>query len=213
MKKILTIVFIIITMIGVSGCMNNSQDKMITYMNNKYDDEFVYYEPFGGGIGSTSKQIIVKSKKYPEAKIWVAYYDDYTFADNYVDFKYEQKTKEFLQTYLKNIFGCDVKVIYSVSAKGNRNSFDGNTSFDDYIESDESNIGIKVVVDIDFKKENQIISIFEEKVSNDNIIRFADIYFAETTEQFNNFDGTLSNVKRIVFSKNVEDESCICEWR
>lgn len=216
MKKIISILCILILVLGVSGCMNrnsNIQNKMISYINEKYDDSFEFLAPYGGGIGAKNKQILVKSNKMPSAQIWVACYEDGEFSDNYVDYKYEELTREYLKEYLSQIFDCDVKIQYSVSLKGSRNAFDDNTSFEEYIVSDESNITINVVVSEEFNKEDEIINILKDKVCNDNIIRLADIYFAANQSQYNEFNGSIAGAKKIVYSKNVEDDSCNCEWR
>ena len=120
---------------GVTGCMNNKEsvvDKMVSYMNEKYDDHFEYSAPFGGGPDATSTHIIVSSEKYPEAEIWVEYYtkdSNEIFADNYVSYKYEEQTRNALQNLLEDVFDSEIKLRYGVGSKGSVNDFTNNTSF------------------------------------------------------------------------------------
>lgn len=125
---------------------NSTVDKMVAYMNEKYDDHFEYSAPFGGGPGAASKQIIVSSEKYPEAQVWVQYYErdgKAIFADNYVAYKYEEQTKVFLETLLGEVFSGEVKLQYEVGTTGTVHDFTEDTSFEDYASSPASQIGFR----------------------------------------------------------------------
>lgn len=128
---------------------NSTVDKMVAYMNEKYDDHFEYSAPFGGGPGATSKQIIVSSEQYPEARVWVQYYEqdgEAIFADNYVAYKYENQTRTFLETLLGEVFSSEAKLRYEIGTIGMVHDFTKDTSFEDYASSPASQIGFRAFI-------------------------------------------------------------------
>jgi hypothetical protein len=180
-----------VLMIGVCGCMKNEPtiDKMVEYMNSKYSDHFEYSTPFGGGPGAISTQIIVKSEEYPDAKVWVEHYkqdDKDYFADNYVDYKYEQQTREILQKLLEGIYKCDVKLNFNIGTKGTRNSFTADTTFDEYIANPNSRIGFRAFVSNEYGQINKerVEEEMRSAITNTNIIIFGSIYFANEASQY-----------------------------
>lgn len=150
-KSILCFMMIFL-LTGVTGCMNNKEsvvDKMVAYMNEKYDDHFEYSAPFGGGPDATSTQIIVTSEKCPEAEIWVEYYtrdSNEIFADNYVSYKYEEQTRNALQNLLEDVFDSEIKLRYGVGSKGSVNDFTNNTSFNEFISNPASYVRFSAFV-------------------------------------------------------------------
>lgn len=177
-----------ILMIGVSGCMdrNSTVDKMVAYMNDKYDDHFEYAAPFGGRPGATSKQIIVSSEQYPEAQVWVEYYEQdgkEVFADNYIDYKYEEQTRALLQELMENTFDGKATVLYSVPSKGGTNSFSDRTTFEEYISN--TRIGFRAIVllpsGIDcMPLENRL----KEAVKHCELTAFGTVYFTDDGQEF-----------------------------
>ena len=75
-RTIAYLVFSVIIILEVCGCMKQEnlrlfQQEMLDYVNEKYQDEFTFEEPFGGAVGSKEKQMIVSSKKYEGERILV----------------------------------------------------------------------------------------------------------------------------------------------
>lgn len=167
---------------------NSTVDKMVAYMNEKYDDHFEYSAPFGGGPGATSVQITVSSERFPNAKIWVQYYEidgKEIYADNYISYKYEEPTRSFLQAVLESVFHADVKVLYSVGSKGTIADFSEETSFEEYISSIEADIGFRAFV---FKEISQddfynLENNLKRELRSNSLMTFGSIYFT-TNEIF-----------------------------
>ena len=208
---------------GVTGCMNNKEsavDKMVAYMNEKYDDHFEYSAPFGGGPDATSTQIIVTSEKYPKAQIWVEYYTkdgNEIFADNYVSYKYEEQTRELLQTLLNDVFRSDVKLQYGVGTKGTVNNFTDNTSFEEYASSSASRIGFRAFV----MDDGSAISIAEnelkEAIENSGFVLSGLIFITDNATRFETaFDlppKELSQVMQMQISMDAPLSFLMYEWR
>lgn len=208
---------------GVTGCMNNKEsvvDKMVAYMNKKYDDHFEYSAPFGGGPDSTSTQIIVTSEKYPEAEIWVEYYtkdSNEIFADNYVSYKYEEQTRELLQTLLNDVFHSNVKLQYGVGTKGTVNNFTDRTSFEEYASSPASRIGFRAFV----MDDGMAISIAEnelkEAIENSGFVLSGLIFITDDATCFETaFDLSpkeLSQVMQMQISMDAPLSFLMYEWR
>ena len=225
MKRISILFIIIALMIGVSGCMNNSFDvkntssnELVDYMNEKYDDKFSYKAPFGGGAGATTKQILVTSKKYPDYDIWVEYsYENESFNDNYIDYKYKTRLEEYLIERIENTFKTDANVKCEVSTSGSYVVFNADITFDEYLnEINQKNAFSAVVknVDIDNKKkiEEQLEEIFTENKSG----FFGTIYFVEDEVNIESFleknvyeKGIYPNVK----IKKFDEGAIRFEWR
>ncbi len=152
MKKISVLILIMILMLGVSGCMTSNITKnptidLVSYMNNKYDDEFSYKAPFGGGAGATTKQMIVSSKKYPEYDIWVEYSEETgEYRDNYVDYKLKEQCEKYFETELGQAFSAPVSVNRDISTSGSSADYADDTDINEYLNTDEQKIMLIVAV-------------------------------------------------------------------
>lgn len=204
MKKISILILSVILMMGVSGCMNNSENKKISsnelvdYMNEKYDDEFSFKTPFGGGAGVSTKQIIVSSKKYPEYDIWVEYsYEDNSYNDNYIDYKYKTSLEKYLQECFENAFETDADVKCEISTSGSYVIFDADISFEEYLNEVKQKNAFSAVVknvkteDKD-KTEKQLAEIFNKLKSG----FFGTIYFVENNMEVTSF------LEKNIYEKN-----------
>lgn len=199
MKKISILILTVILMIGVSGCMNiNKQEnefkginksktvheKMVAYMNERYDDTFTFNAPFGGSVGIDSTQITVKSEKYPNEKIWVEYVvengEEYYY-DNYIDYKYENETREYLLEIMREIFdGSNVVVKYDVDSGGTKNEYDESTTFNQYIKGESTPIVFSAYIDADIGEQDKagVIHLITAKFVDElNMKVIGDIYF------------------------------------
>jgi len=174
MKKISILILSVILMMGVSGCMNTGRnekeniginkaktihEKMLAYMNERYDDTFTFDSSFGGSVGIDSTQITVKSDKYPDEKIWVEYVvengEEYYY-DNYIDYKYENETKEYLLAIMCEVFnGSDVVVEYNVDSGGTRNEYDKSITFEQYIKGESTPIVFSAYIDTEIREQDK----------------------------------------------------------
>jgi len=202
--------------VNVNG--KSAYDKMLNYMNKKYDDEFTFKSPFGGGAGADTKQMIVSSKKYPEYDIWVEYsYEDETFNDNYIDWKYKTMLEEYLKGGLENKLNATVNVKCEVSTSGSYASYNGDVAFEEYLNEEKQKNAFSAVVknvNIDDKNklEEQITEIFNEPKSG----FFGTIYFVEDNVDFDLFlnknvyeKAAYPNVK----IKKLDDGLTKYEWK
>lgn len=221
-SKIFFLCLMTFLVIGVAGCMNKESvvDKMVAYMNEKYDDHFGYSAPFGGGPDATSTQIIVRSEKYPNAQIWVEYYTEdgkEIFADNYVSYKYEEQTRNTLQVLLKDVFHNDIKLRYSVGTKGTINSFTNDTSFEEYVSNPASYIGFRAFVLDDGScislAENELKSAIDESgmIISGLIFITDDAAFFEKAFDLPSKD--LSQINQLQISMDAPRSFLMYEWR
>ena len=214
----------IILLLAMASCMKpkSVSSEMVAYMNEKYDDHFEYVAPFGGHVGAITTQIIVASERFPDAQVWVEHYTkdgkDF-FADNYVDYKYEEQTHEALLELLENVFECEVKLGFGVASKGTQNSFTNETTFEEYFTSAESYIGFNAVVSCDYMPESE--SDIEQKLlsafADTGLIAGGSIYFSQSEETFQLLSNLSSSQRRMLkcmsFYMTTPTRFDSCEWR
>ncbi len=181
----------LIMLTGAGGCMRrrSKTDKMVEYMNAKYDDRFEYAAPFGGGVGAATAQITVSSEKLPGAQIWVEYYEKdgkEFFADNYIAYKYEQQTREALAQLLESIFMSGVKLRFSIGTKGMANDFNDDTAFDEFKGSYSALIGFRAFVSSDYSiADREAVGEKVKAAFTDNgLVASGSIYFANEPGQY-----------------------------
>lgn len=169
---------------------NSTVDKMVAYMNDKYDDHFEYSAPFGGGPGATSKQIIVSSEQFPEAQIWVQYFErdgKEIFTDNYISYKYEEQTRNLLEDLLTEAFHSNVALFYNVGSKGTVNQFTEQTTFEEYISDIKAKIGFQacILLDVSELDTNLLKKEWEDTIRSCGLAAFGTIYFTDNVGEFN----------------------------
>ncbi len=211
-----------ILMTGVTGCMSNESyvDKMVAYMNEKYDDTFEYSAPYGGGPGATSTQIVVKSEKYPDAQIWVEYYTEDgkdIFADNYVSYKYEEQTRDVLQKLLTDVFQSDVKLRYTVGTKGVLNNFTDNTTFDEYASDSASRIGFRAFIFDTGSATSNAESKLKEALEESGYVLSGLVFITDDKAAFEKAFSLpakeLSNIAQMQISMDAPHSFLMYEWR
>ena len=220
-KSILCFMMIFL-LTGVTGCMNNKEsvvDKMVAYMNEKYDDHFEYSAPFGGGTGGTASQIMVTSEKFPDADIIVTYSPNSDkYSDNYVNYKYEQATFELLEEILGNVLKVDFLLTYKASLLTS-SDFTDETTFETYISQIGSYIQFVAIVDKDYQIENQdaFLDKFEAEFAKHDILAQGRIYFAQTASQFAEFarldSDALDDMPRLYFTMTTTGQFNSAQWR
>ena len=213
-----------IFMMGASGCMNRNStaDRMVAYMNEKYDDHFEYAAPFGGGPGAVSKQIIVTSEKFPKAQVWVECYEKdgrEIFADNYVSYKYEEQTRAALYRLMEDAFHCEAAVFYGVGTKGTANDFTENTTFAEYSSSIQADIGFQACV---LRKTSEddadtLKSDLKKAVESAGLTVFGTIYFTDDPGSLDGFSKLplkdLDLLDQIHFDMDGPNSFKQLEWR
>ncbi len=219
--KFLCLLLTIILILGVSGCMNEKQTKyidVISYMKNKYDDSFTIKSPFGGGAGADSKQVILKSEKYPAYDIWVEYsYETSEYKDNYVDYKLKNDCEAYLQLRLEKAFACKANVERNIPTSGCYAEYSKDTNLEEYLNTSSQNIGFSAVLIYSeyFNKEiveNILSDIVNEKQAN----IYGTIYFVESEnicKEF--FNKTLTEQQKYpnVFVKKTGASVTKFDWR
>jgi len=195
-KLIMIFLSIVLITVGGNGCMfgESTTKMMVKHMNEKYDDKFEYLEPFGGGPGAESKQILVTSEKMPGAEIWVLYSREDgkdVFYDNYVYFKYKEEINELLKAILRDLL--DHEFIYrpATSERTLAEGLNDETTFKEYISSTETGIGFVVIVAPGYNigsRDDLINKVNRAFINNGVFIAGADFYFMSNKEEYNNLE-------------------------
>ena len=222
--KVMTLFFTLILLLGVTGCMKKESlvEKMISHMNEKYNDHFEYIAPFGGGAGTTSTQILVKSQKFPDAQIWVEYRDDaknLVFIDNYVSYKYEEQVRKMLADMLAEVFGENVKFHYCVPSKGVPNNFDEDTTLMEFCGSNDAQLTFNAVVSSEYALTDTdlIEKAFTKALSTRGIVVDGYTYFSRNAEEYQSFtdlsSDTLAQMPLFLFYMATPTIFDAREWR
>ena len=202
--------------VNVKG--KSAYDKMLDYMNEKYDDEFTFKSPFGGGAGADTKQMIVSSKKYPEYDIWVEYsYNNNEFYDNYTDYKFKKEYEKCLSNEIEAVLNCEASVVREIATSGCYATFDKNVSFNEYMNSYEQISDFTAVIkhaDISNKSkiEAALSSVFGKYSSG----FYGNVYFVEENEELEEFfklDISSMDEYVNVFIKKTDEGIASYEWR
>lgn len=171
----------------------NTVDGMIAYMSAKYEDQFEYTDNFGDFGTDSTKCIIVTSAKYPGNEISVCYHEkdgEGYITENYTQLRFLSETEAFVEELMKDIFGTDVYASCSVSSQGTRNTFDAETTFEEFIAQREANISFGVVVSNEFAV-NDMETITEKvkmAVADSALVASGEILFASSDNVFRPYD-------------------------
>lgn len=154
MKKALIVFIVALSILTGYGCMKKSdnkinftQQKMIDYMTDKYNESFSFISVYGGNPGTDVHKILVSSESYPEKEICVVYdsFNDF-YSDNYLGIKYEDETREYLKRILSGCFDGEVFVHYNADNLAMTENGNKNTTFNEYISSVQSGITFTAIV-------------------------------------------------------------------
>ena len=220
--KAMIFCMMILLVTGVTGCMNNkvsAVDKMVAYMNEKYDDHFEYSAPFGGRTGGTAIQIMVVSEKFPDADIIVTYSPNLDkYSDNYTNYKYEQVTFEILKEILSNVLETEFLLTYKASLLPS-SDFSDETTVETYISQIGSYIQFVAIVDKDYQIEDKDVFLdkLEAELEKHSILAQGRIYFAQTASQFTEFEkldsDALDAMPRLYFTMTTTGQFNSAQWR
>lgn len=90
----------------------NRQEKLeqgfLTYMEEKYNENFTFIELVGSHMGSDVREAYVKSSRYPEERIWVERSEneenEEIYRDNYMGYYYQEEIRELILSTMKEQF-------------------------------------------------------------------------------------------------------------
>ncbi len=229
MKRVVLVITVIILMTGVCGCdmkdlsvKDTTTGKMISYMEKKYDDEFTYIDVFGGGMGSDSKNILLRSGKYPEYDITVSRSEkngEVSWSDNYTEYRFFDETAEYAGNLFREVFGDAIMVSYGVSSLGSENNFSADTTFEQFLRSDSTNFDVKVIVSDEYiiSDKDELSEKAKDLMLSQGISFSANIYFPENPEEYVTFEDMsisqrLNMTKLYIYVLNDGTVSD-CTWR
>jgi len=199
--------------VNVNG--KSAYDKMLNYMNKKYDDKFTFKSSFGGGAGADTKQMIVSSKKYPEYDIWVEYsYEDEIFNDNYTDYNLKSQVETLFLTNIEDMFNCRALVTRNIPSSGSYAQYDSKTTVLEYLNTPEQNIGFSAVISgYDYynyeQVEKELTQIFGKYKAN----IYGSVYFIESEQDVNDFfDKELTEQQKYTYVRINKMNSNIVEF-
>ena len=94
---------------GVSGCMakGSVEKQMISYMENKYGDEFTYVRSYGSSIGQNRCYRVLESSRYPGRDVLVCLVNENgkkVFLDSYLSLKYQPLAAELMKEVCKEVW-------------------------------------------------------------------------------------------------------------
>ena len=222
MKKILAVLLILTFVFSLTGCneyhRNDMVNDMLTYMHEKYtDDTFEFVSMSGGHIGSNVTKIIVASEKYPDKEVRVICTEvdgEKIFTDTYLNFKFEEQTREYIKDKLQKEFGNNIyfKYVPDDLACTEGGSFE--TTFEEYINEESSHIYISVAVPYEVENKEAVNNLLQNIFSD--IALSGDIYFfdaetdidADITEKIE----TKQYSEKVYISKTETEEKYQFEW-
>ena len=96
------LVFLAALMAGVSGCMAKGtiEEQMVSYMEEKYGDNFEYVRPTGSSLGKNRCYRVLESDRYPGQDVLVCCVKEdgkKTFLDSYPALEYQPLAAEKMQ--------------------------------------------------------------------------------------------------------------------
>lgn len=189
MKKLIIAILAVLFMMGACTNMrlrdffgNSLQDKMMNYINEKYDDSFTFLNTYGGRIGADYHKIIVSSEKYPNKEIVVTCYvsdDGETYSDNYLSIKYEDDTRACIEEMIKSLYGENCFIYYRPNLLSMPSGASNDMSFDEYIGKATSGISFTAIVNVEnaeVSKEAELESL-KKALHNAGLCCSGTIYF------------------------------------
>ncbi len=217
-KNSLLVIFIIIILIGVSGCMSKTKEPTVKeqvekYMKDKYNEEF---KVLGGGTegwNDSDEEIYVSSEKFPNARIMIKRgKKSGEMIDNYMDFLMKSKIEDLLNGIASKVYPKS-KVFYSTD----ESPLDGTSmqmSTDEYIRYCAKSFHLSLTIcvsDPEYKvnkndKLEQLRLGFEEKQYNPtfSIIYVPDDKFAQVSESnLHDVENRYGDFTNWVLSKGV----------
>lgn len=95
---------------------DNKTEKMLSYMNHKYQEEFVFVESYAGQMGKNYSMILAESKNQQGKQVLVRMiWQDHSesFEDNYLAYLLKDELQQEVGGLVKSVFG-ECKVYYKI---------------------------------------------------------------------------------------------------
>lgn len=230
MKAIRTISLLLVLLFAtttLSGChkieAQQKIDRMLDYINAKYtDDSFTYVSVTGGHLGSNVTKIIVNSEKYPEKGIRVICTEvdgSEKFADTYLNIKFEQETRAYIENALCEEYGTNIYVKYTPGDVAVEDNGTSDTTFSEYLVNENTYISFSAVVSGVVMDEEKTFENIKAMFS-DAVIR-GNIYYVEENVELSGENSsktaqqyieTQTYSKRLYFVKESIDNYSRVEW-
>lgn len=224
MKKTGLFLLVLLLMIGVCGCGMKGQDKvnaMVSYINDKYaDDSFEYVSMSGGHLGSNTTKIIVKSEKFPDKKIRVICREtngERVYSDTYLNIKFEEQTRAYIEGALTGAFGTNVYVQYIPDDTGSMKKGSADTLFPEFISDSTTYVYFNAVVVSDLIDEVEAMDKIKAAFSDGVVL--GNVYFVDSSYSGSVGNDAMSLVeekkyhKTVFFMKSSVDQYKSIEWK
>ena len=189
-----------------NGAVKVSIDNQaLGYMEKKYGEPFQYVSPSGDSLSGTHA-LIVSCESLPGAEILVEVQnfrseENRVFTDNYLAFKYEDQTREFLRNCASDVFG-DVEVFYNVTEAGLSPDLPADADFAQYLADSKAPLQAWIEVKGNgFSSKNQM-QVFSDLISEKN----SHYYFTVMVVQ----DGEFGLLDRDALSRKWVDQTFVC---
>lgn len=196
MKKTVLLLLTVILLMGVCGCgmrrRESVEDRMLAYINGKYDDTFAFKSVFGGSPGGNTTKIIVSSEKFPGEDIYVVCTTvdgQENFTDNYLGVKFEEQTREMLASRIAQCFGENFYVSYFPSNLACTENGSDQTTFKEYVAEKTSGISFEVVVGYKVSADEKEIIANKVREMFADVSLIGRIFFVDDTVDFTGEDG------------------------
>lgn len=95
---------------------DNKTEKMLSYLNHKYQEEFVFVESYAGQMGKNYSMILAESKNRPGKQVLVRMiWQDHSesFEDNYLAYLLKNELQQEVGALAERVFG-ECKVYYKI---------------------------------------------------------------------------------------------------
>jgi protein involved in sex pheromone biosynthesis len=148
LKKAILAILILTIMIGVTGCMKteNKQDEMMSYMTNKYHEQFTFVAIDTQTWSSGFTEMIVHSAAFPDGRIVVRRNKDTgAMEDNYVDFLMKDKIEKEITSIAQPIYG-NCKVMYKPGGDTMSDSINQNMTVAEYAKANTLSMQLTLCV-------------------------------------------------------------------
>ncbi len=184
---------------------NKMAERMVSYINDKYDDNFTYIGPCGGYLGSSIHKIFVSSEKFPNRDVTVICNlidGKELYSDNYIGVKFENKTKELIRKTLVSCFGNSVFLCYAVDLTASYKDSNDDTTFEDYIGDPSSAINFTAIIEYNYSDNsiNEISEKLRNALSDAGLCCGGMLYFGNNIVQL--ADLTDENYYEVYVNKN-----------
>ncbi len=147
-RLILLITFIFL--VGSFGCIMKKQEdveQLLAHMEDKYQEKFVYIEPYAGQLGADYTSVVLENVKYPGQEIlarltWID--GQVCYEDNYVAYLLQEKIECKMEKIAGEFFG-NCRVTYRIPYFVFPEQFGADTTVEAFLSAKEVNTEILII--------------------------------------------------------------------